>query len=163
METTEKAQKVNRVFAVKDASKALEIKKVKDLVNGKEAQKKTKGNQQTASDIADLFKSTKAIDDSVESEVQDELDVNESSETTVEGNFSYTKGLANAPQYYTIDNREVGTGITIDEIDKEYYIDEVERLLVQWFGKNWKAKLEEAHAQYETEGIKLPEITEYIK
>lgn len=160
--TIEKAQKVNRVFAVKDASQALEIKKVKDLVNGKEAQKKTKGNQQTASDIADLFKSTKSIDDSVESESQDDLDVNESSETTVEGTLSYTKGLANAPQYYTIDNREVGTGITIDEIDKEYYINEVERLLVQWFGKNWKTKLEEAHSQYETEGIKLPEITEYI-
>lgn len=112
-----KAQKVNRTFAIKDPSKAVEIFKVKRGA------------------------------------------VIEEEGTTIVGDDSYTKGLPNAPEYYAIDNEAIGEGwITIDDIDKEYYINQVEDLLVMWFGTNWKERIEQAHSQID----EFPEVKNYI-
>lgn len=79
--------------------------------------------------------------------------------TTIVGDDSYTKGLPNAPEYYAIDNEAIGEGwITIDDIDKEYYINQVEDLLVMWFGTNWKERIEQAHSQID----EFPEVKNYI-
>ena len=112
-----KAQKVNRVFAIKDPSNAVEIFKVK------------RGS------------------------IMDEEG------TTIVGNDSYTKGVPNAPEYYMIDNEAIGEGwITLDDIDKEYYVNQVEDLLVMWFGTNWKERIEQAHSQMD----EFPEVKNYI-
>lgn len=79
--------------------------------------------------------------------------------TTIVGDDSYTKGLPNAPEYYAIDNEAIGEGwITLDDIDKEYYINQVEYLLVLWFGTNWKERIEQAHSQMK----EFPEVKNYI-
>lgn len=79
--------------------------------------------------------------------------------TTIVGDDSYTKGLPNAPEYYAINNDAIGEGwITIDDIDKEYYINQVEDLLVMWFGTNWKERIEQAHSQID----EFPEVKNYI-
>ena len=112
-----KAQKVNRVFAIKDSYKAVGIFKVK------------RGS------------------------------IIEEEGTTIVGDDSYTKGLANAPEHYAIDNAAIGEGwITLDDIDKEYYINQVEDLLVMWFGTNWKERVEQAHSQM----TEFPEVKNYI-
>ena len=83
--------------------------------------------------------------------------------TTIVGNDSYTKGLPNAPEYYAIDNEGIGEGwITLDDIDKEYYINQVEDLLVMWFGTNWKERIEQAHAKRKKLGYKTPSVRNYI-
>ena len=114
------AQKVNRVFAVKDKTNAVELFKVKE--------------GQLLDIEADEFKD----------------------------NISYTKGLANAPEYYTISNEAIGEGITIDEVDKQYYIDQVEDTLELWFGENWKERIEQAHHERELQGFKPVEVKNYI-
>lgn len=116
-----KAQKVNRTFAIKDPSKAVEIFKVKRGA------------------------------------------VIEEEGTTIVGDDSYTKGLPNAPEYYAIDNEAIGEGwITLDDIDKEYYINQVEDLLVMWFGATWKERIEQAHAKRTKLGYKTPSVRNYI-
>lgn len=83
--------------------------------------------------------------------------------TTILGDDSYTKGLPNAPEYYAIDNEAIGEGwITLDDIDKEYYINQVEDLLVMWFGTNWKERIEQAHAKRTKLGYKAPSVRNYI-
>lgn len=83
--------------------------------------------------------------------------------TTIVGNDSYTKGLPNAPEYYAIDNEAIGEGwITLDDIDKEYYINQVEDLLVMWFGATWKERIEQAHAKRTKLGYKTPSVRNYI-
>lgn len=114
------AQKVNRVFAVKDKTKAVELFKVKE------------------GQLVDI-----------------EAD-------EIRGTTSYTKGLANAPEYYTIDNNACGAGITIDEIDKQYYIEQVEDTLDLWFGENYKERIEQAHHERNTKGFKQLEVKNYI-
>lgn len=114
------AQKVNRVFAVKDKSKAVELFKVKK---------------------------TQVLD----SETDEMID-----------SLSYTKGLANAPEHYTISNEAIGEGITITEIDKDYYIKQVEDTLELWFGENYKERVEQARAEGDKRHGKL-EVREYIK
>ncbi|WZP34279.1 DNA polymerase [Enterococcus phage vB_Efm3_KEN20] len=79
--------------------------------------------------------------------------------TTIVGDDSYTKGLANAPEYYAIDNEAICEGwITLDDIDKEYYINQVEDLLLLWFGTNWQERIEQAHSQMK----EFPEVKNYI-
>lgn len=114
------AQKVNRVFAVKDPSKAVELFKVKE--------------GQLLDIEADEFKD----------------------------NVSYTKGLANAPEYYTISNEAIGEGITIDDVDKQYYIDQVEDTLELWFGENYKERIEQAHHERKMKGYEQLEVRNYI-
>ena len=83
--------------------------------------------------------------------------------TTIVGDDSYTKGLPNAPEYYAIDNEAIGEGwITLDDIDKEYYINQVEDLLVMWLGENWKERIEQAHAKRTKLGYKTPSVRNYI-
>nr|DAE25833.1 MAG TPA: DNA polymerase [Siphoviridae sp. ctu8P6] len=83
--------------------------------------------------------------------------------TTIVGDDSYTKGLPNAPEYYAIDNDAIGEGwITLDDIDKEYYINQVEDLLVMWFGATWKERIEQAHAKRNKLGYKTPSVRNYI-
>lgn len=83
--------------------------------------------------------------------------------TTIVGDDSYTKGLPNAPEYYAIDNAAIGEGwITLDDIDKEYYINQVEYLLVMWFGATWKERIEQAHAKRIKLGYKTPSVRNYI-
>lgn len=83
----------------------------------------------------------------------------EDEDTIIFGDDSYTKGLPNAPEYYTIDNEAIGEGwITLDDIDKEYYVNQVEDLLVLWFGTNWKERIEQAHSQMD----EFPEVKNYI-
>lgn len=116
-----KAQKVNRVFAIKDPTKAVEIFKVKRGA------------------------------------------VIEEEGTTIVGDDSYTKGVPNAPDYYMIDNHEVGKGtVTLDSLDKEYYVNQVEDLLVLWFGATWKERIEQAHARRNELGYQTPSVKNYI-
>lgn len=83
--------------------------------------------------------------------------------TTIVGDDSYTKGLPNAPEYYAIDNDAIGEGwITLADIDKEYYINQVEDLLVMWLGENWKERIEQAHAKRTKLGYKTPSVRNYI-
>lgn len=128
-----KEQKVNRIFAVTDPHKSVKLYKVKELTE-----------DDSESVVADL------LDDSEEPE-----------ETIIEKDRSLTVGVPNAPVHYAISNEAVGSGITIDEIEKTYYINEVEKLLVLWFGDNWKERIEEAHSKRK-EGINFPK-TDYIK
>lgn len=114
------AQKVNRVYAVKDKTKAVELFKVKE------------------GQLVDI-----------------EAD-------EIRGTTSYTKGLPNAPEYYTIDNSACGKGITIDEIDKQYYIEQVEDTLHLWFGAEWKERIEQAHHEREMKGYEQLEVRNYI-
>lgn len=83
--------------------------------------------------------------------------------TTIVGDDSYTKGLPNAPEYYAIDNAAIGEGwINLDDIDKEYYINQVEDLLVMWLGIEWRVRLEEAHSKFKKLGYTFPEVKNYI-
>lgn len=127
-----KAQKVNRIFAVKDPSKAIELYKVKRANDPRYA--------------------------------EDWLDDDELEEGTVKkiNGDRYTVGLGKAPEYYTISNEACGEGITLDEIDREYYKREVVDLLRLWFGPNWNERLEEAHIKYEECGFDKLEVKEYI-
>lgn len=87
----------------------------------------------------------------------------EDEDTIIFGEDSYTKGMPNAPEYYAIDNEAIGEGwITLDDIDKEYYINQVEDLLVMWFGTNWKERIEQAHAKRTKLGYKTPSVRNYI-
>ncbi len=116
----EPAQKVNRVFAVKDAAKAVELFKVKN---------------------------TEQMD--------------EDTDEIINGR-SYTKGLANAPEAYAISNEMIGEGITLDEVDKQYYIDQVEDTLELWFGSEWKERVEQAHSERRALGLEAVAVKNYI-
>lgn len=77
------------------------------------------------------------------------IDWDEEEAKFVKGEDSYCVSIPNAPEAYTISNEAIGQGITIDEIDKEYYIGEVERHLTLWFGENWKERVEDSWEQRE--------------
>ena len=115
-----KAQKVNRVFAIKDSKKSVKLFKVK--------------------------RGCSMEDD----------------EITIINNDSYVTGLPNAPKYYTISNEAIGKGITLDEINREYYIEEVEKLLVLWFGENWKERIEQAHSMRKAKNFTELPVKNYI-
>jgi hypothetical protein len=136
--TEEPAQKVNRSFAIKDPSKSLQIFKVKRGVT-----------------IDDIDLDEDWLEDDELEEVEVEI-------TEQVGDDSYTLGIQRAPKVYTISNEACGSGITIDEVDKEYYIQEVEYLLKNWFGDNWKERLENAHNDFKSKGYDLPKLKEYI-
>lgn len=134
--TEEVAQKVNRSFAIKDPSQSIQIFKVKRGVT-----------------LDDVELNADWLDD-------DELETME--ETQMIGEDSYTISIQRAPEFYKISNEACGQGITIDEIDKEYYIQEVTYLLNQWFGAEWKQRLTEAHTNLKNQGYDLPKVKEYI-
>lgn len=116
------------------------------------------GNEFKAQKVNRVF-ATKVPEDAVEIFKVKRGAVVEEEGTTIVGDDSYTKGVANAPDYYMIDNHEVGKGVvTLDTVDKEYYVNQVEDLLVLWFGTNWKERLEQAHSQM----TEFPEVKNYI-
>lgn len=91
--------------------------------------------------------------------------VNESEEDEVietHGDKQYVVGLANAPDIYTISNEAVGEGIQLEEIDKQYYIDQVEKMLELWFGPYWKDRVENAHAKRKQLNLKSLPVKNYI-
>lgn len=117
-----------------------------------------KGNEMKAQKVNRTF-AVKDPDKAVEIFKVKRGAVIEEDDTTIVGDDSYTKGLPNAPEYYAIDNAAIGEGwITLDDIDKEYYIDQVEDLLVMWFGTNWKERIEQAHSKID----EFPEVKNYI-
>lgn len=75
---------------------------------------------------------------------------------------SYQTGLALAPEYYAISNDAVGDDIQLEDIDKEYYIQQVEGMLQLWFGNNWKERIEQAHASRKAQGREPLEVKNYI-
>lgn len=77
-------------------------------------------------------------------------------------NKQYVVGLANAPDIYTISNEAVGEGIQLEEIDKQYYIDQVEKMLELWFGPYWKDRVENAHAKRKQLNLKPLPVKNYI-
>ena len=116
------------------------------------------GNEFKAQKVNRVF-ATKVPQDAVEIFKVKRGAVVEEEGTTIVGDDSYTKGVPNAPDYYMIDNHEVGKGVvTLDTVDKEYYVNQVEDLLVLWFGTNWKERLEQAHSQMK----EFPEVKNYI-
>lgn len=116
------------------------------------------GNEFKAQKVNRVF-ATKIPEDAVEIFKVKRGAVVEEEGTTIVGDDSYTKGVPNAPDYYMIDNHEVGKGVvTLDTVDKEYYVNQVEDLLVLWFGINWKERLEQAHSQMK----EFPEVKNYI-
>lgn len=116
------------------------------------------GNEFKAQKVNRVF-ATKVPEDAVEIFKVKRGGVVEEEGTTIVGDDSYTKGVPNAPDYYMIDNHEVGKGVvTLDTVDKEYYVNQVEDLLVLWFGVNWKERIEQAHSQMD----EFPEVKNYI-
>lgn len=116
------------------------------------------GNEFKAQKVNRVF-ATKVPEDAVEIFKVKRGAVVEEEGTTIVGDDSYTKGVPNAPDYYMIDNHEVGKGVvTLDTVDKEYYVNQVEDLLVLWFGTNWKERIEQAHSQM----TEFPEVKNYI-
>lgn len=116
------------------------------------------GDEFKAQKVNRVF-ATKVAEDSVEIFKVKRGAVVEEEGTTIVGDDSYTKGVPNAPDYYVIDNHEVGKGVvTLDTVDKEYYVNQVEELLVLWFGATWKERLEQAHSQMQ----EFPEVKNYI-
>lgn len=116
------------------------------------------GNEFKAQKVNRVF-ATKVPEDAVEIFKVKRGGVVEEEGTTIVGDDSYTKGVPNAPDYYMIDNHEVGKGVvTLDAVDKEYYVNQVEDLLVLWFGTSWKERIEQAHSQMK----EFPEVKNYI-
>lgn len=77
-------------------------------------------------------------------------------------NKQYVVGLANAPEIYTISNEAVGEGIQLEEVDKEYYVQQVEALLELWFGPYWKDRIDNAHAKRKQLNLKPLPVKNYI-
>lgn len=82
--------------------------------------------------------------------------------TPIKEGRSYQTGLALAPEYYAISNDAVGDDIQLEDIDKEYYIQQVEDMLQLWFGDNWKERIERAHASRKAQGREPLEVKNYI-
>lgn len=78
------------------------------------------------------------------------------------GDKQYVVGLPNAPDIYTISNEAVGEGIQLEEIDKQYYIDQVEKMLELWFGPYWKDRVENAHDKRKQLNLKSLPVKNYI-
>lgn len=120
------------------------------------------GNEFKAQKVNRVF-ATKVPEDAVEIFKVKRGAVVEEEGTTIVGDDSYTKGVPNAPDYYMIDNHEVGKGVvTLDTVDKEYYVNQVKDLLVLWFGTNWKERVEQAHGSYKKQGFEFPKVKNYI-
>lgn len=164
----EPAQKVNRVFAVKDASKAVELFKVKKASYSSEDEIEVDypngdilySPNPDEKELAEYHKQVKKAEER-KAELVAMYHANKDA-NGVWSTYNYTKGLANAPEAYAISNEMVGEGITLDEVDKEYYIDQVEDTLELWFGSEWKERVEQAHSERRTLGIATVAVKNYI-
>lgn len=150
--TYTKAQKVNRVFAVKNeyADQTCKIRKMK-LISF------------SANDI-DLSRLDESpVDGSEETVVCESESIIVDGETITADTIQLVKGITNEPELYMIDNKAVGQGkVSIDMIDKEYYIQETYRQLEQWFGDNWRNRIDEARSAGDEKHGALP-VLDYIK
>ena len=91
------------------------------------------------------------------------VETNEGEEVVeTHNNKQYVVGLANAPEIYTISNEAVGEGIQLEEVNKEYYVQQVEALLELWFGPYWKDRVENAHAKRKQLNLKPLPVKNYI-
>lgn len=160
--TYKEAQKVNRSFAVKPEYKELtsKVRKVKAI--------KFEDIELDLSDIgldSNNFVEESEVDNEETASVDTlEFTKQDGSIELVEGDsVQIVKGLPNEPDYYIIDNKAVGTGeVTLDMLDRDYYLDEVYRLLEQWFGTDWKERLTQAHIDYKAKFDELPPVKNYI-
>lgn len=132
-------QKVNRSFAVKDPNLDVKIFKVKRNID---------------------LDTLELDDDWLNDEEVDELE--KENEAEIRGNDSYTLAIQRAPKYSAISNEQVGNGIQLSQIDRDYYINEVSYLLKQWFGENWKERIEQSHEQYLAQGFEFPKVKDYF-
>ena len=132
-------QKVNRSFAVKDPNLDVKIFKVKRNID---------------------LDTLELDDDWLNDEEVDELE--KENEAEIRGNDSYTLAIQRAPKYSAISNEQVGNGIQLSQIDRDYYINEVSYLLKQWFGENWKKRIEQSHEQYLAQGFEFPKVKDYF-
>lgn len=120
------------------------------------------GNEHPAQKVNRVF-ATKVTERAVRlykvktGEIVQEEDEETEEVSFVKGEDRYVLGLNNAPECYEISNERIGEGITLDQVDREYYKREVEGMLVLWFGENWRERLDEAHAQYVDLFGELPE------
>lgn len=120
------AQKVNRVFAVKEPN-TLKLKKRKMIKVVYPEKPKLTGESKVDKRKLELYnKKYMEVDELLKSGIT-ELPQTDSM-------------LQNEPDNYVIDNRACGEGITLDEIDKDYYKGEVERHLVNWFASQEEVK-----------------------
>ena len=146
------AQKVNRVFAVReDYDNVVELFKTKV----------TKWSSEE--EVIDSFVDDVGTDN-YDLKVKDALEqYNEFKDDNGIYQFkAYTKGLNSAPTYYTISNEQVGQGIRIDDVDKEYYIKQVEDTLEMWLGESWLERINQVKKDRASVGRKPLEVKNYI-
>lgn len=146
------AQKVNRVFAVrKDYDNVVELFKTKVT--------KWSSEEEVIDSFADYYGT-----DNYDLKVKDALEqYNEFKDDNGIYQFkAYTKGLNSAPTHYTISNEQVGQGIKIEDVDKEYYIKQVEDTLEMWFGESWLERINQVKKERASVGRKPLEVKNYI-
>lgn len=146
------AQKVNRVFAVrKDYENVVELFKTKVT--------KWSSEEEVIDSFADDYGT-----DNYDLKVKDALEqYNEFKDDNGIYQFkAYTKGLNSAPTHYTISNEQVGQGISIEDVDKEYYIKQVEDTLEMWFGESWLERINQVKKDRASVGRKPLEVKNYI-
>lgn len=146
------AQKVNRVFAVReDYDNVVELFKTKVTKWSCEEQ------------VIDSFQDDYGTDN-YDLKVKDALEqYNEFKDDNGIYQFkAYTKGLNSAPTHYTISNEQVGQGISIEDVDKEYYIKQVEDTLEMWLGESWLERINQVKKDRASVGRKPLEVKNYI-
>lgn len=146
------AQKVNRVFAVReDYNNVVELFKTKVT--------KWSCEEQVIDSFSDEYGT-----DNYDLKVRDALEqYNEFKDDNGIYQFkAYTKGLNSAPTHYTISNEQVGQGISINDVDKEYYIKQVEDTLELWFGVTWLERINQVKKDRTSVGRKPLEVKNYI-
>lgn len=146
------AQKVNRVFAVReDYDNIVELFKTKVT--------KWSCEEQVIDSFSDDYGT-----DNYDLKVKDALEqYNEFKDDSGIYQFkAYTKGLNSAPTHYTISNEQVGEGIKIEDVDKEYYIKQVEDTLEMWLGDSWLERINQVKKDRASVGRKPLEVKNYI-
>lgn len=146
------AQKVNRVFAVReDYDNVVELFKTKVT--------KWSCKEQVIDSFSDDYGT-----DNYDLKVKDALEqYNEFKDDSGIYQFkAYTKGLNSAPTHYTISNEQVGEGIKIEDVDKEYYIKQVEDTLEMWLGESWLERINQVKKDRASVGRKPLEVKNYI-
>lgn len=146
------AQKVNRVFAVReDYDNVVELFKTKVT--------KWSSEEEVIDSFADDYGT-----DNYDLKVKDALEqYNEFKDDNGIYQFkAYTKGLNSAPTHYTISNEQVGQGIKIEDVDKEYYIKQVEDTLEMWLGESWLERINQVKKDRASVGRKPLEVKNYI-
>ena len=146
------AQKVNRVFAVRE-----------DYDNVVELFKTKVTKWSCEQEVIDSFQDEYGTDN-YDLKVKDALEqYNEFKDDNGIYQFkAYTKGLNSAPTHYTISNEQVGEGIKIEDVDKEYYIKQVEDTLELWLGDSWLERINQVKKDRASVGRQPLEVKNYI-